>query len=130
MRSVSTRRSALRSLAVAVAVGPVATAAAAAGGDASASGTQAARVPRVYEATGRVVAITPGFATVAHDEIPGFMTPMTMEFELASPALARGIVPGQRVRFTLRVVAHDMVITALAPSGSGAAGSPAGTTGR
>jgi len=122
------RRSALRSLAVAAAIGPVATVAAAVGP--SASGTQAGPAPRVYEATGRVVSITPGFATVAHDEIPGFMTPMTMEFELASPALARGIVPGQRIRFTLRVVGEDMVITGLARSGSGAAGPPAGLPAR
>ena len=121
------RRSALRSLAVAAAIGPVATvaAAAAAAVGPSASGTQAGRAPRVYEATGLVVSITPGFATVAHDEIPGFMTPMTMEFELASPALARGIVPGQRIRFTLRVVGEDMVITGLARSGNGAAVPPA-----
>jgi Cu/Ag efflux protein CusF len=127
----SARRSALHCLTVAALIGAVTIAAAAlAAGDAPVPVTQATSAPRIYEATGRVVSITPGFATVAHDEIPGFMTPMTMEFELASPALARGIGPGQRVRFTLRVVGPDMVITALVPSAGGAAGPPARATPR
>jgi Cu/Ag efflux protein CusF len=130
MQRSSARRRILVTLAVAAAIGPAVSADAPAAASAtveasSVSGTRPAREPRIFEATGRVVSITPGFATVAHDEIPGFMTPMTMEFELASPALARGIRPGQRIRFTLRVVGEDMRITALMALGRGQ-GAPAG----
>jgi Cu/Ag efflux protein CusF len=68
---------------------------------------------RVVQGTGRVIAITSRFVTIAHDDMPGLMPPMTMEFELASPALARRIAPGQAVRFTLRVRGADMTVTAL-----------------
>jgi Cu/Ag efflux protein CusF len=73
----------------------------------------AADTVRSVEATGRVVTITPGFVTIAHDDIPGLMSPMTMEFDLASPALAQGIAPGHRVRFTLQVRGADMRVTRL-----------------
>jgi Cu/Ag efflux protein CusF len=82
---------------------------------------------RVVEGTGRVIAISSRFVTIAHDDIPGLMPPMTMEFELASPALARRIAPGQAVRFTLRVRGADMTVTALRRrSGAPRADAPAG----
>jgi Cu/Ag efflux protein CusF len=88
-----------------------------------------ADAPRVFEATGRLVSITPQYATIAHDDIPGLMPPMTMEFELASTRLARQAKPGQPVRFTLEVRGPDLRITALRveapPARPGAAQRPA-----
>ena len=74
---------------------------------------RAADTVRTVEATGRVITITPGFVTIAHDDIPGLMPPMTMEFDLASPDLAKGVAPGHRVRFTLQVRGADMRVTLL-----------------
>ena len=89
--------------------------------------TAAEDAVRVVEGNGRVVTISSRFVTIAHDDIPGLMPPMTMEFELASPALARRIAPGQAVRFTLRVRGADMTVTALRRrSGPPRADAPAG----
>lgn len=39
---------------------------------------------------------------IAHDEIPGFMAPMTMAFDLADPREGASLKPGDRVRFRLQ----------------------------
>lgn len=39
---------------------------------------------------------------IAHDEIPGFMAPMTMAFDLADPKDSAKLNPGDRVRFRLQ----------------------------
>lgn len=70
-----------------------------------------------YTVTGTVVAAPVGPSVdVAHDEIPGFMPAMTMPFALRHPEEGRHLVPGDRVRFTLRVGqqeswAEDVVVT-------------------
>lgn len=70
-----------------------------------------------YPVTGIVVAAPVGPSVeVAHDDIPGFMPAMTMPFALASPEEGADLVPGDRVRFTLRVGqqeswAEDLVVT-------------------
>jgi protein SCO1/2 len=40
---------------------------------------------------------------IAHDDIPGFMQAMTMEFEVKDPAILAGIRSGWAVNFTLEV---------------------------
>lgn len=42
-------------------------------------------------------------AVVAHDEIPGYMPPMTMEFDLAEPREATTLTSGDRLSFRLSV---------------------------
>jgi Cu/Ag efflux protein CusF len=39
--------------------------------------------------------------TIEHGEIPGLMRAMTMTFDVADPALLRGIEPGDGVRFAV-----------------------------
>ncbi len=50
-------------------------------------------VVRGIEAGGRVLVIR-------HGAIPGLMDAMTMPFEVSSPALTKGLKPGDRIRFT------------------------------
>jgi protein SCO1/2 len=61
------------------------------------------RSSQTYQVTGQVRSVDRAAAQVviAHDDIPGFMPPMTMSFDLASPALLDGVEPGARVRFAL-----------------------------
>jgi Cu/Ag efflux protein CusF len=56
-----------------------------------------------FEAEGTIVSLDPAkhLMTIDHGDIAGLMSPMTMAFPAKSPALFTGIVPGDRVRFTL-----------------------------
>jgi Cu/Ag efflux protein CusF len=68
-----------------------------------------------FEAAGRVVSLDPGkhLMTIDHGDIRGFMSPMTMAFPVASPALFEGIAPGDRVTFTLQRSPQGLAIVAL-----------------
>jgi protein SCO1/2 len=59
----------------------------------------AAVAPKEHALTGEVVAVTPARSAVLvhHEEIPGYMPPMTMEFLVAPADLAR-LKEGQRLR--------------------------------
>lgn len=59
----------------------------------------AAIAPKEHALTGEVVAVTPARSAVLvhHEEIPGYMPPMTMEFLVAPTDLAR-LKEGQRLR--------------------------------
>lgn len=59
---------------------------------------------------------------IAHEDIPGFMPAMTMNFDLASPALLEGLEPGQVVRFQLEHTAKSFRILSLEVLGVGEAG--------
>lgn len=50
---------------------------------------------------------------LSHEEIPGFMTPMTMGFRAASPKIYDGVRVGDEVRFTIRGTPPNVVITAI-----------------
>lgn len=71
------------------------------------SGGQPSRPPagasksRSYEAVGRIERLAAGSVTLSHGPVPALDWPaMTMSFRLASPAMARGLKAGDRVRFT------------------------------
>jgi protein SCO1/2 len=68
-----------------------------------------------YEVRGLVEAVDPSGAQlkVAHEEIPGFMPAMTMNFDVAPASLLEGIEPGMRVRFTLERNATRLRITSI-----------------
>jgi protein SCO1/2 len=74
-----------------------------------------------FELTGSVVEVRPpAEVVVAHDDIPGFMSAMSMPFRVADPALLQGLDPGDRVAGTLVVgdggtVLERLVVTAEAP---------------
>ena len=64
---------------------------------------------------GAVVATIPSASQVVldHEEIKGFMEPMTMGYRVDPPKLLEGLKPGDRVRFTIDV--QRRTITAIEP---------------
>lgn len=68
-----------------------------------------------FEAEGTVVSLEPPrhLMTIAHGDIKGLMSPMTMAFPVRSPALLTGIAPGDRVRLTLERSPQGLAIIAL-----------------
>ena len=72
-------------------------------------------VEREWTVRGVVRVILPeiNVMVLSHEEIPGFMTPMTMGFRAASPKIYDGVRVGDEVRFTLRGTPPNVVITAI-----------------
>jgi Cu/Ag efflux protein CusF len=72
-------------------------------------------VERQWSVRAVVRAIVPeaNLVVVTHEEIPGFMAPMTMGFRAASSNIYDGVGVGDGVRLTLRGVPPDVVVTAL-----------------
>lgn len=67
-----------------------------------------------YPVTGLVVARPEGAVVrIAHDDIAGFMPPMTMPFTLDPARQADGLTPGDRVQFTLVVSAGATTVADL-----------------
>ena len=61
-----------------------------------------------------VAKLAPGLVTLTHEAVPALQwPPMTMPFPLATPDLARGLKPGDKVRFTLRVQGDENLVTAI-----------------
>ena len=50
---------------------------------------------------------------LTHDEIPGYMAPMTMGFRAASPKIYAGVRIGDAVRFTVRGAPPNVRIVAI-----------------
>jgi Cu/Ag efflux protein CusF len=75
----------------------------------------AAGVEREFDGRGVVRATVPelDLVVVTHDEIPGYMPAMTMGFRVATPALLNGVQVGDSVRFVLRGVAPNILITGI-----------------
>jgi protein SCO1/2 len=68
-----------------------------------------------YEVLGVVqaVAADEGQVKISHEDIPGFMPAMTMNFDVVPPSLLEGIEPGARVQFTLERDATTLRITRI-----------------
>lgn len=84
--------------------------------------------PDLYEAEGTVTELRPdlGQVVIDHEDIPGLMPAMTMNFDVADPALLAGLAPGDRIHFHLahegasyRLVAAEKVGEAGAAGVSG-----------
>jgi Cu/Ag efflux protein CusF len=75
---------------------------------------------REYLVTGVVRAVLADIdvLVVTHDEIPGYMPPMTMGFRAASPKIHEAVQVGDAVRFTLRGTPPNLAITAIEPAGA------------
>ncbi len=71
---------------------------------------------RQFTAQGVVRALIPevGVVVLTHGEIAGFMPAMTMGFRTQDPALLRGLAVGDNVRFTLKGIPPNVVITEVA----------------
>ncbi|MGE0682852.1 MAG: SCO family protein [Candidatus Binatia bacterium] len=50
---------------------------------------------------------------IAHEDIPGFMQAMTMDFEVKDPALLSGMQPEDTITFTLEKTSESLYITAI-----------------
>lgn len=70
---------------------------------------------REYRAQGVVRAVLPevNVLVITHDEIPGYMPAMTMGFRAAAPEIHDAVRVGDAVRFTLRGVPPNVVVTAI-----------------
>jgi Cu/Ag efflux protein CusF len=79
-----------------------------------------AGVERVFRARGVVRALVPEINVIvlSHEDIPGFMPPMTMGFRAQDPKLYDGVAVGDVLAFTLRGVPPNMVITELRKQGA------------
>ncbi len=69
-----------------------------------------------YRATGTIKSFGPGrrYVNIAHDEIPGYMMPMTMSFEPKVAAQLDGLSEGMRVEFVfLDTEDHRRVIESI-----------------
>lgn len=77
-----------------------------------ACGCQVARPSAVYTVKGTIREISADHRTVAiqHQEIPGYMSAMTMPFPVKAPALLDGFVPGEEIQFRLVVFPRDAYI--------------------
>ena len=85
-------------------------------GELAAARAATVNVEREWEVEGVVRAILPelGVLVVTHGEIPGYMPAMTMGFRAASSKIPESVRVGDAVRFTLRGIPPDVVITAIA----------------
>lgn len=85
------------------------------GGGAPPPPTTSAAEVVVYPLRGVVKAVAADrrSVTVDHEEIPGLMAAMEMEFPVADPAVLDGIAPGTRVEGDLRVRGRAPEITRL-----------------
>ncbi len=70
---------------------------------------------RTWDVRGVVRAVLPdsGVIVVTHDEIPGYMPAMTMGFRVHEPQLYQGLDIGVPVRFTLKGVPPNVLVTAI-----------------
>jgi len=73
-----------------------------------------------YVAEGTVRSVDPGARqlTLAHDEIPGFMPAMTMNFDVAEGTSLDALRPGARVRFELERTGSSLRILSVASTGA------------
>lgn len=79
-----------------------------------------AGVERVFRARGVVRAVVPEINVIvlSHEDIPGFMPPMTMGFRAQDPRLYDGVAVGDVLAFTLRGIPPNVVITELRKEGT------------
>jgi Cu/Ag efflux protein CusF len=77
-------------------------------------------VEQTWTVKGVVRAVLPDMNVVVltHEDIAGYMGPMTMGFRVHDPQLYRGVDIGETVRFTLKGVPPNLVITAIAREGA------------
>jgi protein SCO1/2 len=79
---------------------------------------------RQFPLTGEVLAIKPDRKEiqVKHDEVKGFMEPMTMWFNIREPRLVEGLAPGDLISATLVLTAEDSYLAGVRKTGSRAPG--------
>src|SRR5579862_9427411 len=75
--------------------------------------------PKSYLARGVVEKIAPDLsrATIHHEDIPGYMPGMTMDFKVQNTNQLNGISAGDQITFTLVVSTNDEWIENIKPAG-------------
>ena len=70
---------------------------------------------KVYDVTGKVVSLDPAkkVVTLDHEDIPGFMKAMTMEFPVADAKLLDGMKVGDAVRGKITADGGSYAVTSL-----------------
>ena len=64
-----------------------------------------------YDGVGTIITvINENHVKIEHDEIPGFMNAMTMNFEVKDASLLQNLEPGMDVRFRVAVADRDVHI--------------------
>ncbi len=78
------------------------------------------RPVREFPLTGEVLAIKPDRTeiTVKHDDVPGFMPPMTMPFAIKDAALLDGLATGDLIAATLVLTDEESYLTAIRRTGT------------
>lgn len=79
------------------------------------SASPAAPVTQLYDIRGTVVSVAPDSGTVNldHEEIPGVMAAMKMEYQVKDVGMLSGLKPGDRVSGRLQVRNGEYLIVAL-----------------
>ncbi|HKZ04438.1 MAG TPA: copper-binding protein [Methylomirabilota bacterium] len=79
-----------------------------------------AGVERVFRGRGVVRAVVSEINVIvlSHEDIPGFMPPMTMGFRAQDPKIYDGVAVGDVVAFTLRGVPPNVTVTELRKEGT------------
>jgi Cu/Ag efflux protein CusF len=89
-----------------------------------AAARQAVKAQQAAETTGTGQGIVRGVFPekkrlyLTHEDIPGMMPSMTMGFLTENPKLTHGLVPGDRVQFTVQKTGKEYVVIALRKEGS------------
>ena len=73
---------------------------------------------KTYDVKGSVVSLDPKKPSVKldHQDIPGLMKGMVMEFDVASPKVLEGLKPGDKVQGKIKVDAGTQIVTHLEKS--------------
>lgn len=79
------------------------------------SGPAAAVQTKTFVGVGFVTAVKPELSVVElnHDEIQGLMPAMQMEFHVKDKSLLTGLVPGDRIEFTVDYGVGGIIITGV-----------------
>lgn len=82
---------------------------------AAARATAVAGGEREFQGQGVVRAILPELNVIVltHNDIPGYMPPMTMGFRVALPRLLDGVAVGDSVHFLLRGTLPNLVVAGI-----------------
>jgi protein SCO1/2 len=69
----------------------------------------------VYDVAGMVVSLDSenNTITIAHEDIPGFMSAMTMGFHVKDSTLLEGVQPEDSIQFELTVSEGEMWVSAI-----------------
>jgi protein SCO1/2 len=89
------------------------------------------RGPELFDGEGVVTGVEPALRQlgVDHEEIPGLMPAMSMNFDVADPALLEGLEPGQHIHFRLSFDGRVYRIVAVERRGEAGAAGVAGSAG-